>query len=174
MTPEDFKRLPIIERLEKLAGILISRDSSDSIKKELGLSRYELSHLKRLDKHLSETSKQLIHKNKLSEGHAKALARLRGSQQDKLLRDTIQKRWSVRVLEQAVSAQLDGEEFNDRSTDALYYEQLSNHVSEQIGHPAKIFPDKTQGNGQITITYYGLDSFDGILKRLRVKLPDDM
>lgn len=174
MTPEEFRKLPIIKRVNVVSKRLASGDSRDLIKKELGINRYELSHLRRLDKHLAHSSRSLIDKNGLSEGHARALARVRGVDQDRLLRDTIQKRWSVRVLEQAVKAHLDGVEFADRSSDAEYYAQLAEFIADQIGHPVRILPAKEPGTGQITITYFDLDAFDGILKRMRVKLPDDI
>lgn len=174
MTPEDFRKLSIIERIDTLSARLSAGDSSDLVKREFGLSRYELSHLRRLTKNLTDTTRHLIKRNGLSEGHARALARLGGHPQDKFVRDTIQKRWSVRLLEQAVKAHLEGVEFKDRSADVHYYDQLSTYISEHIGHPVKIQPAKEPGNGQITISYFGLDSFDGILKRMRIKLPDDM
>lgn len=174
MTPEDFRKLPIIERLDALAARTAAQESSHSIKKALGLNRYELSHLRRLDRCLSDTAKHLINKNRLSEGHARALARLSHPQQERLVRDTLQKQWSVRDLEQAVKATIEGGDIKDKSADARYYDQLGTNISEQIGHPVKIQPSQTPDNGQIIITYFGLDSFDGILKRLRIKLPDDM
>ena len=174
MTPEIFRRLAIVQRIEAVSQRLASYESSDSIKQGLGLSRYELSHLRRLDRKLSGPTKQLISRHGLSEGHARALARLCDTDQDRLARDSIQKRWSVRDLEHAVQALIEGEVFKDKAADAYYYEQLGTHVAEQIGHPVKIQPSQTPGNGQIIITYFGLDSFDGILKRLRITLPDDL
>lgn len=174
MTPEDFRKLPIIARLDVLATLTAAKESSGTIKQELGLNRYELSHLRRLDKYLSDTAKHLINRNRLSEGHARALARLPHAQQENLVRDTIQRHWSVRDLEQAVKATIDGTGIKDKSADARYYDQLSMHISDQIGHPVKIQPAQTPGHGQITITYYGLDSFDGILSRMRIKLPEEL
>lgn len=174
MTPEDFRKLSIIERLEALAARTAAQESSHSIKKALGLNRYELSHLRRLDRCLSDTAKHLINKNRLSEGHARALARLSHPQQERLVRDTLQKQWSVRDLEQAVKATIEGADIRDKSADARYYDQLGVYISDQLGHPVKIQPAHTPGHGQITITYFGLDSFDGILNRMRIKLPDEL
>lgn len=166
MQPE-FKNLSVIDRVEIVEDLYSRGLSSKQIKSEFGLDRYELSHLRRISKRLTENTRRLLKKNDLSEGHARALARLAGRRQEEMLASALQYNWSVRTLEGRIRGELNGRE---PAPDDTYYNQLAERISEAIGHPVQLTPSKTlQGSGEIKITYLGLDAFDSIMDRLRVK-----
>lgn len=163
---------PVIQRVEEVELRLELGDSNAEIKEALGLTRYELSHLNRLSKKLCPEARKLVKRNPhLSEGHARALVRLPTKSQEDILREALHRKLSVRKLELRVREHLEGRE---PMPDASYYEQLSTHISDTISHPVKVRPDK--GNprkGKIVITYLGLDAFDSIMERLKVKIGDE-
>lgn len=171
MEQQEFKALPVIKRIEEIELRRDLGDSSAEIKEALGLNRYELSHLNRLSKKLCPEARKLIKRNNLSEGHARALVRLPQKAQENILRDALHRKWSVRKLEQRVRDYVAGRE---PTPDASYYEQLATHISDTIGHPVQVRPDKTNPTkGKIVITYLGLDAFDSIMERMKVRIGDE-
>lgn len=166
MTPDKFRSLSFSERLDEINYLQSCKTPSKEIKSTLGISRSELSHLLRTDAKLDEHVKDLIRRNKLSLGHAKAIARLSGAQQDRLTRDVISKRWSVRRAEAEVRAALSGKTLSDNA----YYEQLSETISDQVGQPVKIIPDGSKGC--IQIEYFSFEDFDNIMARMKIQLPE--
>lgn len=170
MIPKEFKALPFADRLDEVERRLAIGDTRAEIREALGITRFELSHLCRISRELEDTTKQLIEKNGLSEGHAKALTRTSGRLQDDLIRSAIQHRWSVRRLEQEVRAGLSG---TDSVPDQEHYDRISQLMSETIGHPVTVRPDKKdQRKGTITIQYFDFESFDSIADRLNVSLDE--
>jgi ParB-like chromosome segregation protein Spo0J len=168
MDAQTFKNLPVSKRIEEIELRLELGETGPEIKENLELSRYELSHLKRLSKRLTPEARKLISRNNLAEGHARALARLPAKMQESLLREALHRRWSVRKIERRVKDLLEGRE---PEPDDSYYEQLATHISDTIGHPVKVCPDKTNpSKGQIIITYLGFDAFDSVMERLNVEL----
>ena len=140
------------------------------LKSALGLSRFDLSHYRRLGRRLGDAVLDLIERSALSFGHARAIARLPPAKQEKFARDVIQRRWSAHRTESEVSRVIAGDE---PGPDAHYYTALAETISEQIGHPVAVAanPARPQ-SGSITITYADFDCFDSILARMRVKLPE--
>tara|TARA_B110000211_G_C14089941_1_gene558472 strand:- start:3546 stop:4061 length:516 start_codon:yes stop_codon:yes gene_type:complete len=171
MDQQEFKTLPVIKRIEEVELRRDLGDSSAEIKEALGLTRYELSHLNRLSKKLCYEARKLIKRNNLSEGHARALVRLPQKAQEDILREALHRKWSVRKLEQRVRDYIAGRE---PTPDASYYEQLATHISDTIGHPVQVRPDRTNpSKGKIVITYLGLDAFDSVMERMNVKIGDE-
>lgn len=170
ISAEDFHSLGVIEKIRFVERLIDLKVKSKEVKRQLGLTTYNMSHLMRLSKGLTEDVKNIIAKGGLSAGHARAIARLSKPLQERFTRDCIQKKWSVRKIEVAVKASLLGV----NNTDAEYYRRLAETVGDQIGHPVEIHPDTTKvGQGTIVIRYLGLEAFEGILQRMRVKLPDE-
>lgn len=172
MDAQEFKDLPVVKRVEEVELRLELGDSNAEVKEALGLTRYELSHLNRLSKKLTPATRKLLKRNThLSEGHARALVRLPAKAQEDMLREALHRKLSVRKLELRVKDYLDGRE---PTPDASYYEQLSTHISETIGHPVKVRPDKSNpSKGKIVITYLGLDAFDSVMERMNVKVGEE-
>lgn len=166
MTPDQFRSASFSERLDEIKYLQSCKTPSKEIKTTLGISRSELSHLLRTDAKLDEHVKDLIRRNKMSLGHAKAIARLSGPKQDGLARDIISKRWSVRRAEAEARAALSGKSLSDNA----YYEQLSETISDQVGQPVKIIPDGSKGC--IQIEYFSFEDFDNIMARMKIRLPE--
>ena len=162
----DFKSLGIIEKLREIEDLRLELSPAE-IKAKLSINRFDLSHYQRLSNRLIDISRYLIEKNHLSEGHAKAIGRLKGEAQETLARTIIQKRLSVRQAEAEAKAMLAGK---SGTQDSKYYEQLSETISEQLGHPTKILPSKSNQGGEIVIRYFDLDDFENTLERLKVRL----
>lgn len=168
MAKAEFKELPIIQKMEEVELRKSLGDSSAMIKADLSLTRFELSHLNRLIKNLSVEARKLIKRNNLTEGHARAVARLPEKQQVELIRETLYRRWSVRKLEQRVKETITGK---SPAPDAEYFAQLERQIADAIGHPVNVEPDKTNSSkGKIVITYLDFEAFDSIMERMRVNL----
>ena len=87
-----------------------------------------------------------------------------------MLRATLQYGWSVRKLENRIKDDLAGK---DAGPDAAYFEQLAVHIGDTIGHPVKVKPNQANpSKGEIVITYLGLDAFDSVMERLKVRLDE--
>lgn len=171
MNAGDFKSLSAIRKLDEIERRLAIGDTSAEICADLAITRYELSHLKRVSRNLSDTTKHLIARNGLSDGHARALARATGKQQDSLIRDTLQRKWSVRRLEQEVRARLEGQE---APKDKEFYDRISEIISQYVTHPVRVVPDKSDPRkGTFVISYNDLTCFDSIIDRLQVP-PDEL
>lgn len=170
MNHSEFVALPLIEKLAFIECQLNAGVSAKKIKLSLGLNRHSLSTYKRLIKDLDPEIKDLIDKHNLSEGHARALARLPGPNQDKFARDVIQRKWSVRKLESSVSAFINNKQLQGQ--DLNYYSWLSDALSDELKQPVLVVPSKETGAGELRIKYFSLDEFDGLMKRLRISLSD--
>lgn len=166
----DFRRLSAAQRISAVEEWLGAGRSPRLLKQRLGISRFELSHYRRLARVLTADARHLLERNALSLGHARAIGRLDPKRQEAFARDIIQRRWSAHRAEQEASSALAGA---SAQPDAQYYDGLAEIISEQIGHPVKVTPDRhNKRAGAITITYADYACFDSILGRLRVRLPE--
>lgn len=171
LSAEEFKNLPVMEKVKIIENLAYLKISAAEIKQRFRISRYELSHLKRLSNRISDTVKSIIAKSNFSEAHARAITRLSHDQQEKIVREAIAKRWRLHRLTAEVKAVQGGHSVHDN---AEYYESLSENISSQIGHPVIVRPSKAdQAIGTIEIKYLGHDAFDGIMARLNVQLEED-
>lgn len=171
VTAEEFKNLPVMEKVKIVENLEYLKVSTTEIKQRFEISRYELSHLKRLSKRLSDTVKSIIAKSSFSQAHARAITCLSHDQQEKIVREAIAKRWRLQRLTKEVKAVQGGHNVHDN---AEYYESLSENISSQIGHPVIVRPSKEdQATGIIEIKYFGYDAFDGVMARLNVQLEAD-
>lgn len=171
ITAEEFKNLPVIERVKMIENLEYLKISAAEIKQRFEISRYELSHLRRLSKRLSDTVKSIIAKSNFSEAHARAITCLTHDQQEKIVREAIAKKWRLHRLTTEIKAVQGGHTVHDN---AEYYESLSENISAQIGHPVIVRPSKeNQAIGTIEIKYLGYEAFDGIMARLNVQLEED-
>lgn len=106
--------------------------------------------------------------NGVAEGIAKAVGRLSHDGQDQIIREVLHRRWSVRRVEVEVRAIIEGA---GAHKDSAYYQQLADHIGEQIGFPVLIRPKAGGRGGEVVIKYFDYVDFDSVMDRLRVKLP---
>lgn len=163
-----FVEMPTGERILTVEELISSGLSPAYLKERLGLSRYDLSHYRRLSRTLSPEALVLIDKGRLSLRHARAISRVSRDGQAKFTGDIIQRRWSASRADQQAIALVTG---SAPPADAEYYDSIAEQISEQIGHEVKIAQDKAnRRSGTITIRYADFDCFDSILARMRVTL----
>ncbi len=132
-----------------------------SISSLVGKSRSHIANLLRLLS-LCDVVKAHISDGVLSLGHARMLVGLTPQQQIAFSQKIQRHDWSVRQLEVAVREEkvVTNQPFSDPN---LSY--LETQLSEQLGTPVTISTQPNQ-SGQIIISYFDLDTFQGLLERL--------
>ncbi|MHC4562139.1 MAG: ParB/RepB/Spo0J family partition protein [Planctomycetota bacterium] len=140
---------------------------------QMGTSRESVSnYLRILD--LCDVVQQLLLSERLTFGHARALASLSGSaaRQKALAKKVVADQLSVRQLEALVTADLAGPGGSDTkpkrkpADKAAYIRDLEAQLTRHIGTRVSITPGKKQHTGKLTIDYYSLADFDRILSSL--------
>jgi ParB family chromosome partitioning protein len=137
----------------------------------VGRSRAAVSNLLRLLE-LPDGIRKLLEEKALEMGHARALLTLAPAAALALAKEAVAEGWSVREVERR--AQLLGKgqiparkpaKANGKKVDADIA-ALERELSEKLG--AKVAVQHGRGGrGKLVISYYGLDTLDGILERLR-------
>ena len=135
----------------------------------VGRSRAAVSNLLRLLS-LCEFVQDLLIKQKLDMGHARALIGLEAAQQIMLANKTIQEDLSVREVENIVKKiELDREYKPKQPVQKTSFDRdvltLQNNLSEKIGASVNILA-KRNGSGILKISYVNLDQLDGIIKKM--------
>ena len=142
----------------------------------VGLERSTVANLVRLCE-LEADIAALIAKGELTAGHGKALLSApAGPARVALAKAAAQHGYSVRKLEHLAAV---GEP--DRSTPAPVsalddagarlagLRDLERQIGQQLGTKVAIRTDRRGKRGKLTIEFYGLDHFDGLLARLNVR-----
>ena len=141
----------------------------------VGLDRASVTNLLRLSE-LDQSTADLVRNGTLTQGHAKALLSL----QDSMIRGRFATRaaaegWSVRELERRVqqavkggvalpkSAAADATEVTARDANVA---DLERQLSEHLGTRVTLNLGRKKGSGRLTIDFYSLDQFDGLMGRI--------
>ena len=122
-----------------------------------------MRHYVRIARLLSPETEELCYQNDfLSVGHAKLLASHSPADQIRLARHVLAKHWSVHQLQRHIKGQAE-------RPPSTYYQQLSETLSEQLGHPLLVSPNSgSNTSGTIVFKYHTLDDFDGLCHRLGI------
>lgn len=148
------------------------------VAERMGMSRPALANLVRL-LDLSEEIQGWVAEGVLSTGHAKALLSCENpDRRADLARATIEQVWTVRELESkcaegtketqhATQSVMASPGQTDRVTSVL--RDLERSLSEQFGTEVTLKTNKGGTKGRISIAFYDLDQFDGLLERLGVR-----
>jgi ParB family chromosome partitioning protein len=139
----------------------------------VGLDRSSVANLIRLND-LEEAIKQLIASGRLNAGHGKALlAAPAGAGRAQLAEQAADESWTVRRLERAAVALLAGMSDSTRSSGTVGLSparaarlDLEKQLSEHLGTKVTIVTDRGGQRGKMTIEFYGLDHFDGLVARM--------
>ena len=141
----------------------------------LGSSRESIAnYLRILD--LCDRVQGLLLADKLSFGHARALAGLSGKpeKQLSLARKVIDNQLSVRQLEALVAAaqSLDPAAAAPRARAAksAYIVDLEQQLTQQLASRVTISPAKKPNSGKLTIDYHSIEDFDRIVEALGVSI----
>ena len=109
----------------------------------------------------------LLSEGSIEKGHAKLLASMSPNEAEKLARDIVKKKMSVKDLT-TISTQDKPKIKNknkDKDTDLLNIER---EMSEQFGHKIEI-ETKNKKSGKVSITYKTLDELDTIINKIKNK-----
>ncbi len=138
------------------------------VAERVGLNRTSVTNLLRL-LDLDEFAKSAVRNGRLSLGHAKALLSVTDlSRRRHLAELTIREDWSVRRLEKQ-AASLAGPRRKAASTPAAapaHRHDLERQLGDHLGTKVRIHPGKKKGTGRLSIEFYSLDQFDGLMERL--------
>lgn len=136
-------------------------DKYDELAANMQWSASKVRHYVRIAKRLCPEVEELCYQNAvLTVGHAKLLASHSPGVQISLARNVLAKGWSVHQLHRHVK----GESEKPASS---YYQQLSESLSAQLGHPLVVSPNSgNERSGSITFKYHTLDDFDALCDRL--------
>ncbi len=138
------------------------------VAERVGLNRTSVTNLLRL-LDLDEFAKSAVRNGRLSLGHAKALLSVTDlSRRRHLAELTIREDWSVRRLEKQ-AASLAGPRRKPAATPAAapaHRHDLERQLSDHLGTKVRIHPGKKKGTGRLSIEFYSLDQFDGLMERL--------
>ena len=133
----------------------------------VGRSRAAVSNLLRLLE-LPAEIKRLLDDRELEMGHARALATLPEPRAVALAHVAVDKRWSVRELEDAVrqSAGDGGKPAKPAARLDPNIAALERDLAEKLATRVRVAHARN-GRGKLVIHYHSLDELDGILERIR-------
>jgi ParB family chromosome partitioning protein len=133
----------------------------------VGRSRAAVSNLLRLLE-LPAEIKRLLDDRELEMGHARALATLPEARAVALAHVAVEKRWSVRELEDAVrqSAGDGAKPAKPAARPDPNIAALERDLAEKLATRVRLAHARN-GRGKLVIHYHSLDELDGILERIR-------
>ena len=159
-----------IERAEAFRQLIDEHGlTHQELAEQVGLNRSSVTNFLRLLE-LDETSQAALRTEQLTVGHAKALLAFTNKvQRRRLAEAAIRQGWSVRTLEQRVS-RLSNRSKAGASAGPIardpHLQDLQRQLGEHLGTKVVIEQGKKKGTGRLTIDFYSLDQFDGLMQRL--------
>lgn len=140
---------------------------------KVGLERATVANLIRLTE-LEPEIAELIGSNGLTSAHGKMLlAMVGGPARVELAREAARDQWSVRRLESAVkrfgSPRSAAKEALVPPARQAVIVDLERRLSQHLGTKAFIATDASGSKGKITIEFYGIDHFDGLLGKMGLR-----
>lgn len=140
---------------------------------KVGLERATVANLIRLTE-LEPEIAELIASNGLTSAHGKMLlAMVGGPPRVELAREAARDQWSVRRLESAVkrfgSPRSPAKDALTPPARQAVIVDLERRLSQHLGTKAFIVTDASGSKGKISIEFYGIDHFDGLLAKMGLK-----
>jgi ParB family chromosome partitioning protein len=159
--------------LEEAAGLqrlidefgMTHQQAADAV----GRSRSAASNLLRLLQ-LAKPAQDMLMVGDIEMGHARALLPLPKSEQGRLASIVVEKAWSVRETERAVTRELNPPAQKAKAANAPDRDlgRLEEDLADNLGAAVKIAANR-KGAGSLTIRFASLDQLDGLLTRLTGK-----
>lgn len=141
------------------------------IGERVGIDRSTVANFVRLTE-LEEPIQEMIIRGHLNSGHGKALLAVPpGQGRVDLALEAVREGWSTRRLERAAAAIQQGKKQGvpaperDLSKPAAV-EDLERRLGEYLGSKVSIVTDRGGKRGRMSIEFYGLDHFDGLMARI--------
>jgi ParB family chromosome partitioning protein len=127
------------------------------------------NHLRLLE--LDESTIASLRSGRLSMGHGRALLAITNPDARRTLAEQAASRaWSVRELERRVRSHRDGTQAASASRSApvrpAHMEDLERRLGEHLGTRVALRSKGKKGAGDLIISFYSLDEFEGLLTRL--------
>lgn len=147
-----------------------------SIAEKVGLDRASITNLLRLTE-LDQATAEHVRRGHLSQGHAKALLGVSDlAVRSRMGKQAIDEGWSVRELERRVkqySSVRDSSKVSAGSSSQTIASardanviDLEKQLAEYLGTRVAIHLGRKKGSGRLTVDFYNLDQFDGLMQRI--------
>ena len=150
-----------MEEAESLDRLIKEFDMShEDVAKYISKSRTHVTNIIRLND-LSDFVKEQLRENNISMGHARAVITLSNDEQSKIIREAIQKKLSVRSVENLAKPNQKSKISEQKNQDTL---ALERRLTETLG--AKTTINNGKKGGVVNIRYGSLDELQGIIDKI--------
>ena len=150
-----------MEEAESLDRLIKEFDMShEDVAKYISKSRTHVTNIIRLND-LSDFVKEQLRENNISMGHARAVITLSNDEQSKIIREAIQKKLSVRAVENLAKSNQKSKISEQKNQDTL---ALERRLTETLGAQTTINNGKK--GGVVNIRYGSLDELQGIIDKI--------
>ena len=140
------------------------------VAERVGLNRSTVTNLLRLLE-LDDFCRDAVINGLLGQAHAKLLLAVGDlALRRKLTELAIREEWSVRTLDKRIGSVV-GPPRKRVTTSAApaHRHDLERQLSDHLGTRVRVHPGKKKGTGRLSIEFYSLDQFDGLMQRLGFK-----
>ena len=155
---EDLNSMEEAESLERLINEFSM--SHEDVAKYISKSRAHVTNIVRLND-LSNFVKDQLRQNHISMGHARAVITLPYDEQSKIIREAIQKKLSVRAVENLTKPKQNNKSAQIKDVDTL---ALERKLTDILGAKTTIHNGKK--GGAVNIRYGSVDELQGIIDKL--------
>jgi ParB family chromosome partitioning protein len=143
---------------------------------KVGLDRASVTNLLRLSD-LDRGTADLVRSGRLTQGHGKALLSVTDlGMRSQLAARAMAEEWSVRELERQVQIAVKGRVVPSTATPSAGDKELTardanvadleRQLSEHLGTRVSIQLGRKKGSGRLTLDFYNLDQFDGLMQKM--------
>lgn len=170
---EDLNPIERAQALRRLADEFTL--THQQIADKVGLDRASVSNLLRLSD-LDSSTAEHVRAGRLSQGHAKALLGLPDvTVRSQFAARVMKEEWSVRELERRIQITQKGGSIVPRGTPSASREvtardanvaDLERQLADYLGTRVKLQLGRKKGSGRLTVEFYSLDQFDGLMTKM--------
>jgi len=140
------------------------------VAERVGLNRSTVTNFIRLLE-LDDLTRDAVGRGRLGQAHARLLLGVTNLQVRRHLAElAIREDWSVRVLEKRIGTLTTAPTRPVKSAAAPAHRlDIERQLSDHLGTRVRVHPGKKKGTGRLSIEFYTLDQFDGLMERLGFK-----
>ncbi len=159
-----------IERAEAFHSLITDfQFTHQEIAERVGLDRSSVSnHLRLIE--LDDDTKEMVRNGRITMGHGRALLAIANLQDRKsLARKAVKQEWSVRQIEQRIRSRISqsaASKGDSKNEGRAHLQDLQRSLGEHLGTKVQIQPGRKKGQGKLVISFYDLDQFEGLMRRL--------
>ena len=163
-----------IERADGIAQLMESFGLSQAaVAEQIGLDRTTVTNLLRL-RDADPMLREAISEGLLTQGHAKALLGVADlARRSDLLQRCVREGWSVRETERRVqdlgtglSSSGSSAATTERPLKSAHIADLEKRLEQHLGTKVAISLAKKKGKGKLTLEFYSIKQFDGLLEKI--------